>query len=393
MMPLFCLLFAFTTFASVLDTLKTKQLIAIGESGHAVAEFHHQRAAISRRFIEKHGFRNVFVEEDVLSGYYIADAIESCRGAHDPAAVRKAFGYFDPMTYRHNEFYPFYEYLCKWNQEHPSDPVRLYGIDVWSNYWDIRKYLELKLSPLNHPEISKYLSIAKDQCFLWSLDNQNDYPTHVDWIYYDKYKRIHPERNANCLRALHNIEAQLQLNRPMIPNYKRIMLMMDNAEAQQNIRDVYAGNFFMALNLRDAFQARALMELNTKKGAIFLAHNLHVFQKMSIVTDPNWYQVTSSGEWLKSNFREKMAVIGMGGFNLKSLRDGQYPEPTSPRSIDFNLHKLGLPYKIVSAKDYPGSWYVHNESQVDGLQITPMDQFDYYFYIDQSAPATLWNFK
>lgn len=382
-----------STFASeLLDSLASKRLIAIGESGHAVAEFHYQRSAISRRFIEKHGFRNIFIEEDLLSGFKLADAISSCRGAHDPAAVRKAFGYFDSTTYRHNEFYPFYEFLCQWNAKNPMDPVRLYGIDVWSNYWDIRKYLEAKLLPLNNAEISKYLAVAKDQCFLWSLDNQNDYATHVDWIYYAANNRIQPDRNAKCLGGLFNLKLELQKIRNSIPEYNRIALIMDNAESQQNIRDVYAGNFSMAMNLRDAFQARTLMDLNSKAGAIFLAHNLHVFQKMSIITDPGWYRVASSGEWLKINYKDKMAVIGMGGFNLKSLRDGQYPEPTSPRSIDLVLHKEGHATKMVSAKNYPGVWSVHNETEVGGLLVTPIEQFDYYFFIDQSAPATLWKF-
>jgi erythromycin esterase-like protein len=392
MMNFLMLFLSLSTFANQLDSLASKKLIAIGESGHAVAEFHHQRSAISRRFIEKFGFRNIFVEEDVLSGFYIADAISSCRGVHDPAAVRKAFGYFDPATYRHNEFYAFYEFLCQWNTKNPHDPVRLYGIDVWSNYWDIRKYLELKLAPLNRPEISKYLAVAKDQCFLWNLDNAADYPTHVDWIYYEKHKRIQPDRNAKCLGGLFNLKIQLQNSRSSITEYNRIMLMLDNAEAQQNVRDVYAGNFSMAQNLRDAFQARALMALNDKKGAIFLAHNLHVFQKMSNVTDPNWYRVTSSGEWLKINYREKMSVIGMGGYNIKSLRDGQYPLPTTPRSIDLTLHQKGLPLAMVNAKNYPGVWSVHNETSVGGLVVTPMDQFDYYFFIDQSAPATPWKY-
>lgn len=381
-----------STFATELDSLSSKRLIAIGESGHAVAEFHHQRSAISRRFIEKHGFRNIFVEEDVLSGFNLADAIDSCRGSYDPVAVRRAFGNFDSTTYRHNEFYPFYEFLCKWNTDHPHDPVRLYGIDVWSNYWDIRKFLEKKLLPLNIPQISMHVTQAKDQCFLWSLDNQNDYATHVDWIYYAANNRIDPNRNAKCLSALNNLNMQLLVFRNQIPDYNRISLIMDNAEAQQNIRDVYAGNFSMAMNLRDAFQARALMNLNTKKGSIFLAHNLHVFQKMSFVTDPGWFRVTSSGEWLKINYRDTMAVIGMGGFNIQSLRDGQYPEPTSPRSIDLTLHKTGKPTAVVKASQFPGVWFVHNERQVNGLSITPTEQFDYYFFIDQSGPATLWKF-
>lgn len=390
MLNLILSLLTMTCLASPLETLGTKKLIAIGESGHAVAQYHLQRSAISKQLIEHFGFRNIFIEEDLLSGFAIADAIDSCRKPkYDREAVRRAFGNFEPATYRHNEFYPFYHFLCEWNQKNPKDPVRFYGVDVWSNYWDIRKYLEKNLATAN-PQISLALKTATQSCFLWSLDNANDYPTHPDWIYYEKHKRIDPQRNQTCLVALNTLTSRLNEVRNQIPQYARISLLVTNGIYQQQIRDVYSPDFRAALNLRDAFQAHALIKLDQKKGTIFLAHNLHVFQKMSVVPDPGWDRVTSSGEWLKKRYQQQMAVIGMGGFHIESLRDGVYPEPTSSRSIDFRLHQLGKKTALVDARRFTGDWYVHNETEAEGLFIKPIEQFDYYYFIDQSAAATLW---
>lgn len=401
MMPFFYLLFTVSSFASLLDELKDKKLIAIGESGHAVAEFHTHRGNISKEFIEKHGFRNVFIEEDLLSGFNIADAIESCRGKPDMNEVRKAFGNFDPATYRHNEFYPFYEFMCNWNKLHSTDPVHVYGIDVWSNYWDIRKYLELKLLPLQIKAITEQFEVAKDQCFLWSLDNGADYATHPDWPYYEKYLRIEPERNRNCLSALTKFKTAIKANAAAIPQVERILFAWDSGFTRQKIRDNHATNFPQAMNIRDAYQARVqvgiLNMLKNQSGSILLSHNLHVFKKMSVVLPDNptsdypWAHVTSAGEWLASTYGEKMAVIGMGGYKLESRRDGAYPIPTSSQSIDLALHNLGLSTTIVKASDFSGQWWVHNET-ADGLWINPVEQFDLYFFIDQSGPATLWKF-
>lgn len=401
MMPVLYLLMATSAFGSLLDGLKDKKLIAIGESGHAVAEFHTQRAIISKKFIEQHGFRNVFIEMNLLAGFKIADAIDSCRNNPDMSEVRKAFGNFDPATYRHNEFYPFYEFMCEWNKIHPKDPVYFYGIDVWSNYWDLRKYLEEKLSGLNINEVTENFLQAKDQCFLWSLNSGNDYATHIDWPYYETYQRVQPERQRNCLSALGKLKTALKTHSSRIPFIERVFLALDAAHSRQQIRDVYGVNFPEAMNLRDAYQARAQLNilklLKNQSGSILLSHNVHVFKKMSVVlpadstSDFPWAKVTSAGEWLAATYGERMAVIGMGGYSLKSLRDGSYPIPHSPQSIDYKLHHQGKDTALVEGRTYSGQWWVHNES-TSGLWINPVDQFDLYFFIDKSEAATLWKF-
>lgn len=366
--------------------------MAIGETGHAVAEFHLSRSLISQELIQKYGFRNIFVEDDLLTGFKLADSIESCRSNPDMSAVHKAFGHFTASTYRHNEFYPFYQFLCQWNQTHPHDPVHLYGIDVWTQQLNLRKYLEPKLLSLNIESISKHFLVVKDQCFLWSLENLSDYATHIDWPYYEKFKRINPERNARCLENLAQLTEQVQLNSSRIPDVKKILLTLDNGKTQQLIRDTYI-NFSVAMNHRDAFQARtqlAILDMmSSNSPSILLAHNVHVFQKMSTVADPGWSYVTSSGEWLKSHYGDKMSVIGMGGYKLESRRDGPYPLPVSEKSLDLYLHKQGHQTHFVPSKNFPGEWIVHNETS-EGLLINPVEQFDFYFFIDQSAAATAW---
>lgn len=400
MMPLLCLLFAISSFASVLDTLANKKLVAIGESGHAVAEFHRHRGEISKRFIEKHGFRNIFIEEDLLAGFNLAEAIDSCGTDHDPAVVRKAFSNFDSSTYRHEEFYKFYEFLCDWNKAHPSDPVRLYGIDVWSNYWDLSKYFEAKFSTLEIKPIIENFLIAKNHCFLWSINSLSEYPTHVDWVYYEKFQRVEPTRQATCLAALYQLKSLVQKNAAKIPQVEKIQMALDVAQTQQQIRDAYTFDFPKAMNLRDANQARNQMNImkmiKSDAGSILLSHNVHVFTKMSqvlpreITTPYPWAHVISAGEWLKSYYGENMAVIAMGGYALESLRDGAYPLPTSPLSIDVQLHATGAETAIVKSSDYPGEWWVHNETEAEGLWLKPTDQFDFYFFIDYSKPATAW---
>ena len=115
------LLFSVLSFAQF-DELGSKKLVALGESGHAVAEYHTVRGEISKILIEKHGFRNILVEEDILACFKIIETIDSCGfPSTDPKTIKKSFLNFDAATYRHNEFYVFYDYLCQWNNLHPSE--------------------------------------------------------------------------------------------------------------------------------------------------------------------------------------------------------------------------------------------------------------------------------
>lgn len=389
---------------NLIDEMKGKAMVALGESGHAVAGFHHARSVIATKLIQESNFRNIFFEGDVLVGFKISRALDSCRNPqYSMEEFKKSFLNFDQGTYRHQEFYAFYESLCQWNKRRPNDPVRIFGIDIWSNYWDISKALESRILPLKIAMLSDDLKAAKENCFLWSLENPADYANHPDWDYWNRYKRITPERHTRCLGALQSLKSNLPRFMGEIPPalFFEMYLLVDNGMVQQFVRDLHTFDFSKAMNIRDSFQARATLlyldAFNVKSSSLFLAHNLHIFKKMSVlVPQPNgsasWTQVISAGENLKAFFGEAMATVAIGGFKITSLRDGPYPVPNSPRSMDLQLaqkHSMAL----VKANQFRGEWWVHLERDLNGIFVKPTEQFDYYFFVRESGPATAWKQK
>lgn len=399
-------IFCNTTFAEYnltqLDSLKNKHLIAIGESGHAVANYHNIRSSIVRRFVQNFRFRNIIIESELLEGFAVDQALTSCSQlVYDPKLINKVFETYSEETYRHKEFFQLFRFVCDWNHLHPNDLIHLMGMDIWSGTWDLRKFLAKEFIKLNIPELNEFFKIANDQCFLWSLDNLNDYPQHEDWIYYEKYHRVKPERHLECITSIRNMKNIIQKFQEKITQvlgrelFLKINMIIDTGLTLQHIRDIYDSDFSKAMNLRDAAQARNTLALlnirNLQNGTIFMAHNVHVFQKMSLVPDLNWSHVTSSGEWLKNYFGSQMSVIGLGGYDITSLRDGSYPIPTQQDSLDLRLHMSGEEFAIIDTHKAPWKhkyWRVHNETSKTGLWINLEQQTDFYIYIDKANPAT-----
>lgn len=382
--------------------ISTHKFVAIGESGHAVAKYHTIRSIIARELILKYKFRNIFVEDNILDGFSINQTLQKCSSEDTtPQELQKSFALFDIQTFKHNEFFPLFKFICDWNKQHPKDTVNLMGMDLWAATWEIRKFLENYKPLINNSEFNDTLKMAKENCFLWSIESLQDYPTHPDWIYYAANDRVEPTRHASCLKHLNLLNS-------LILNYKinksdqlKILMIIDTAIANQKIRDIFNTDFSKAMTIRDATQARNTLKLidltQNTAGTLFFAHNVHVFNKMSQVITGDiqhpypWNHVTSSGELLKAHFGSNMTTLGLGGYNIKSLRDGQYPLPTQSDSLDLLLHSKNYELKIIRSRDKPWSsqkWRVHNETDKSGLWINPRDQFDYYIFVNYSEAAT-----
>lgn len=58
-------------FGAMFDRFSTKRVVLLGESSHGTSEFYQARAAITKRFIEQHGFTIVAVEADWPDAAYL----------------------------------------------------------------------------------------------------------------------------------------------------------------------------------------------------------------------------------------------------------------------------------------------------------------------------------
>ncbi|WP_374570676.1 erythromycin esterase family protein [Phenylobacterium sp.] len=116
-------------FAAAFDSFGDARVVLLGECTHGTAEFYRARAAITRRLVERHGFRIVALEADWPD---VADLDRFARnrgvwGQHD------SFVNFPRWMWRNAEFGAFLHGLRAWNLHRPAqDRVEVRGLDVYS---------------------------------------------------------------------------------------------------------------------------------------------------------------------------------------------------------------------------------------------------------------------
>lgn len=116
-------------FAAHFDAFADAKIVLLGEASHGTSEFYKARAAITRRLVERHGFRILAVEADW------PDAAELDRfiRQHGRWGERSAFVHFPRWMWRNMEFANFLKTMRRWNEGRAlDDRLELRGLDVYS---------------------------------------------------------------------------------------------------------------------------------------------------------------------------------------------------------------------------------------------------------------------
>ncbi|HEX5380441.1 MAG TPA: erythromycin esterase family protein [Phenylobacterium sp.] len=116
-------------FGAAFDGFGDARVVLLGEGTHGTSEFYRARAAITKRLIDRHGFRIVALEADWPD---VADLDRFVRnrgvwGQHD------SFTRFPRWMWRNAEFLRFVHDLREWNLPRDTeDRAELRGLDVYS---------------------------------------------------------------------------------------------------------------------------------------------------------------------------------------------------------------------------------------------------------------------
>ena len=125
-------------FAGQFDRFGDARVVLLGEASHGTAEFYRARAAISRRLIDRHGFRIIAIEGDW------PDAAELDRFVrqHGTWGERGAFVNFPRWMWRNGEFSSFVHSLRTWNEaRRPGDRAEIRGLDIYSLHKSLNEVL------------------------------------------------------------------------------------------------------------------------------------------------------------------------------------------------------------------------------------------------------------
>jgi erythromycin esterase-like protein len=119
------------------------RLALLGEASHGTHEFYAERAALSQRLIEQHGFRAVVVEADWPDAWRVNRYIRGASDAQDADAALSGFERFPTWMWRNTVVHDFVEWLRDYNRARPaSQHVGFYGMDLYSLYRSIQAVLE-----------------------------------------------------------------------------------------------------------------------------------------------------------------------------------------------------------------------------------------------------------
>ena len=104
------------------DLFGSAAVVALGESVHTSGGFSKAKVRLIRYLIEEHDYRVVAFESPRTDAEVTGAYVETCAGTPN-SAIANLFG-----VWANEATVGLLEWMCDWNQSHPSDPLTIRGI-------------------------------------------------------------------------------------------------------------------------------------------------------------------------------------------------------------------------------------------------------------------------
>lgn len=325
----------------VIEKIKDKKIVMLGESTHGTNEFYKWRLDITKTLVEDHGFNFIAVEGDWPACQAVNQFVNKADLKSDPLETLKHFNRWPTWMWANYEMLTLMEWLSEYNQNSFTSDLKVgfHGLDVYSLYESINAISEEleKIDPLFADKVMRFYS-----CFDPYLHNEKAYvrslfkypegcETQVAEALFELFKK-----NVTDLDILQNAKIVQQAE-----HYYRSMM---TGEDSWNIRDQHMMSTLDSL----------LNHYGTESKAIIWAHNTHIGDYRG--TDMVFQEQVNIGGLAREKWgAEKVALIGMttykGSVIASNAWDGkvlvmEVPEAKSG-SLEDVLHqcvpKVGSP--------------------------------------------------
>ena len=285
-------------FAAAFDRFASKRVVMLGEASHGTHEFYAARAAITRRFVERHGFTIVAVEAD----WPDAAAIDRYIGHGEPrAGAPKPFQRFPTWMWRNTVIEQLIHDLRALNRNRARDDrVGLYGLDIYNMAGSI----EAVLAHLDaHDPQAAQVARERYGCVTpW----QSDPAIYGRVALSQGYAECEQAVVAQCRDLL---AQALDGDTGLLDAAMNARLV---ASAEKYYRVIYYGGA-ESWNLRDAHMAETLEHLLEARGgkALVWAHNSHIGDARA--TDMGRTRGEHNiGQLLREKLGDEVALVGFG---------------------------------------------------------------------------------
>jgi erythromycin esterase-like protein len=285
-------------FSPLIDSLKDKKIVMLGESSHGTSEYYEWRSKISRELIENHGFSFIAVEGDWPSCAHINSAIQN-KIDEDPIKTLSHFSRWPTWMWANVETIGLMSWMSEWNKKGHS--AGFHGLDVYSLYDSIHEVK--KNLKRNHPELLGAVSEFYS-CFDPYMHNEKAYIRSLFHL-----PEGCSEEVSEALESL--LESKLKghdffdvvQNAKVIRNAEKYYRAMVTGEDSWNIRDHH---------MMETLE-RLLTQYGPEAKGIVWAHNTHIgdYRATDMVMNN---QINLGGLARKSYGDDQVALVGFSTY-------------------------------------------------------------------------------
>lgn len=403
---------------ALLEMVRGRDLVLLGEATHGTAEFYRMRAEITLRLIGECGFDTVAIEGDWPDAWRINRYVQG-EGPDDATTALDDFERFPAWMWRNREMCDFIAALRALNAAKPRQQrTGVYGLDLYSLYRSADAVIRY-LGTVDPYEVA----LARERYA--ALDHVRDPQTYG----YTAALGARPAARAGAVQQLLQLRADEfeYLSRDGTDALDAQFFAEQNAQVVVNAEAYYRGMFSSRINtwnLRDAHMANTLFALaryRVRRGGsgkvVVWAHNSHLGDARA--TESRLRGEWNLGQIVRESAQHRALLVGFttctGHVSAASQWDGdveqKWVRPALPDSWEHLFHTTGydrffLPLRddVSRTLDEPmleraiGVLYLpQTERQSHYFEASLASQFDALFHLDETSaleplePAAGWH--
>jgi erythromycin esterase-like protein/predicted phosphoribosyltransferase len=394
---------------ALLAGIGNARVVMIGEASHGTHEFYRERALITRRLIEEHGFAAVAVEADWPDAYRVNRYVRGAGSDEDAIEALAGFGRFPTWMWRNADVLDFVGWLRAHNDAQPLDQrVGFYGLDLYS----LRTSIEAVLAYLDKvdPEAARRARV-RYACF-------DQFGGEMQAYGYAAAFGL----SATCEREV--VAELLALQRRRAEYASRdgrvaaddFFFAAQNARLVRNAEEYYRTMFrgrADSWNLRDQHMSETVRELlafleQRRPGAriVLWAHNSHLGDARA--TDMGHAGELNVGQLVRDHFGESAVNVGFTTYTGTVTAASEWDAPAERKhvrpalagSYERLFHETGVPRFMLPLRSDPvlasalegphleraiGVIYLpHTERQSHYFHARLPEQFDFVIHVDET---------
>jgi erythromycin esterase len=368
-------------------------VVALGESVHTSGGYSAAKVRLFEHLVQRLNFRVFAFESPRTDAEKTASYVATCQGTPEQA-LRGLFSVWGNSSTR-----DLVTWMCQWNQQHPQDPVRLYGFDIqqpWDDGHALRAFL---------PRVGQAGLLAGIAACEGATAESADayYATHPQGP-----PPITAAQNQACLDGVAAIDEAFAAHEADIIAATSGEALTEARMATRSLRawegQVYHSDVAASMAARDEGMADVFTALRALRfpdaRVVVWAHNFHISAHQDEVEYP-YDHAKSMGSFLKDRLGDSYRPVGLVGYhvdiNWPGTGCGPMALPTAPDAVELLLHGLGEPSLLVDLGATPffvpgESYELGGETEGLGSHMVPSRAFRALVYLDHTPAmeALFW---